>query len=853
LVDSRSLDYDAGTSVLGRGIRLALVAVLVAAEFLVPGGARLAVAAGTPAPGYAVTDFATDFQAAFCCPPLGPIGVAFDGAGQLYVTDYPAGQLFKFGPSGGSADASHLVVSGLGTGAAGLAFAKDGTLYLAEQWNHKVVRLDPTTGATTQIGQSLDSPTGLAVDPISGDLFTDAVGVVYRLSNPQNPQGTWVPYITLGVDGLTFAPDGTLYASGSGAVWKIVAGQASKIAAVNGADGIALVAPAAGQPITQLVVNANFQIIYLVDFSVTPATVTPIVTNGSRGDFVAVGPDKCLYATQTASIEKITAADGSCPFLPTGVTGPRYVALGDSYASGQGTFDYFPSTDTSSDKCHRSPAAYPELLAHGLYNVTVPPALDFGACSGAKLNNFYHSVSTEEPQLDHICTPNPYVNPHEGELAPCSDSSVQLVTLSVGGDDLGFGDVLNACVTNRSDQQRCLGQDPFVTFGGQLPEQDASCTLPFCVGDGTPEKSYFGIERIELKLRQLYMDIRGRAPHARIVVLGYPRIFPANGADDPTCNLHRIDEGWLTAKGQQVDDVIRFAVNASGVAEYVDTFTSMSGHEACQGVTLNTAWINGVACPLGCTESFHPNKLGQKAFASAVAGQLVKSPPGSCGAGCTWLSRSLSHTDTFQVQVPAGTAVASFATSWSDKDDVVMSITSPGGQVFNRISVGELNHANGDGYEYYNLPKRDPTLLDPTVTLPMVASGTWTVQLATTATNPVAVTFQMGLSAQRDPTPKAEATFDGKVITVPRGGLQQPEIFAIVRFDAKPSSDLDGKVVTYIWDFGDGTTGTGAHVEHKYSNVGKFCPLLTVTDDSGQIGYAAGKILVGKDDPGDCV
>lgn len=309
---------------LGRGIRLALGAALVAAELIVPGGAQAAHAAGIPAAGYAVTDFATGFQAAFCCPPLGPIGVAFDAAGQLFVTDYPAGQLFKFGPSGGSADASHLAVSGLGTGAAGLAFTKDGTLYLAEQWKHQVVRLNPISGATTPMGQPLDSPTGLAVDPVSGDLFTDAVGVVYRLSNPTDPQATWIPYVTAGVDGLTFAPDGTLYASGSGAVWKIVAGQAKKIADVSGADGIALVAPAAGQPITQLAVNSNFGVISLVDFSVAPATVTPIVTNGTRGDFVAVGPDKCLYATQTDSVEKITAADGSCPFLPTGVvTTPR--------------------------------------------------------------------------------------------------------------------------------------------------------------------------------------------------------------------------------------------------------------------------------------------------------------------------------------------------------------------------------------------------------------------------------------------------------------------------------------------------------------------------------------------------
>jgi lysophospholipase L1-like esterase len=593
---------------------------------------------------------------------------------------------------------------------------------------------------------------------------------------------------------------------------------------------------------------------------VQPATLADIVTGGSRGDFVGVGPDKCLYATQSDEIEKVTAADGSCPFLPTGVAKPpsRYVALGDSYSSGEGTFNYFPNTDITANKCHRSPDAYPLVLFRsGQLGGITPSELDFGACSGATIHDFYNPVwNNEPPQLDVICTPKPYVQPSAGALAPCSDTSVQLVTLSVGGNDLGFDSILTACITNRQDQQRCLGQDPYVTFGGSVPEQDASCQPPLCGGDGQ-DPTYRGIERIENQYRQLLMDIRGRAPHARIVVLGYPRIFPAAGAADDSCHLNPTDQVWLISKDLEVDNLVRFAVNASGVAEYADVFSAVDGHEACQGLNGSIPWINGLVfhptCLTGCDESFHPTPDGQKAIASFVAGQLVKSAPGPCGSGCTWLSGLAFGSTTFQVQVAAGTAVASFSTKWSGKDDVVMSITSPGGQVYSRSSGGALNHSNGDGFEYYNLPDGDPTLLPNSgVTAPSVSSGTWTVSLSTAAATPVAVTFQLGLSAQRDPTPKAEATFNEKVITTMVGPLALNP-FAIVRFDAKPSSDLDGRVVTYSWNFGDGTTGIGAHVEHKYSTVGKFCPLLTVTDDSGQIGYASGKILVASDDPGDCI
>lgn len=41
------------------------------------------------------------------------------------------------------------------------------------------------------------------------------------------------------------------------------------------------------------------------------------MTGGSRGDFSAVGPDGCLYATQTATVIKVTNADGTCSFAPT--------------------------------------------------------------------------------------------------------------------------------------------------------------------------------------------------------------------------------------------------------------------------------------------------------------------------------------------------------------------------------------------------------------------------------------------------------------------------------------------------------------------------------------------------------
>jgi len=55
----------------------------------------------------------------------------------------------------------------------------------------------------------------------------------------------------------------------------------------------------------------------------------------------------------------------------------------------------------------------------------------------------------------------------------------------------------------------------------------------------------------------------------------------------------------------------------------------------------------------------------------------------------------------------------------------------------------------------------------------------------------------------------------------------------IVTFDASPSYDLDGTIVEYFWDFGDGSTATGVKVSTAYAESGAYTVTLTVTDDDG--------------------
>ncbi|MFC8291963.1 SGNH/GDSL hydrolase family protein [Streptomyces sp. NPDC057242] len=220
-----------------------------------------------------------------------------------------------------------------------------------------------------------------------------------------------------------------------------------------------------------------------------------------------------------------------------------YVALGDSYSSGVGAGSY----DGASGDCKRSTKAYPVLWK----NVNAPSSFAFTACSGARTGDV---------------TAN--------QLGPLS-TATDLVSITIGGNDAGFADVMTTCVLQSEST---------------------------CVNRVNQAKAYVD-STLPGKLDSVYDAIRSKAPNARVVVLGYPRFYQLNG----TC-VAGLSEGERRAINGASDHLN--AAVAKRAADHGYTFASVvsafTGHEICSG----SAWLHSVNW-LNIGESYHPTAAGQ--------------------------------------------------------------------------------------------------------------------------------------------------------------------------------------------------------------------------------------------------
>lgn len=218
-----------------------------------------------------------------------------------------------------------------------------------------------------------------------------------------------------------------------------------------------------------------------------------------------------------------------------------YTALGDSYSSGVGTGNYY----SDSGSCYRSPQAYPVQVAQ-----RIGAPLTFVACSGARVPDVLNQL---------------------GSL----NGSTAFVTVSVGGNDAGFADVITRCA---------------------LP-WPWTCTTEINNANNYIRNTLPGA------LNNLHNQIRTRAPSARVVVAGYPRLF--NGEE---CNAGARISPAEQASLNQTADLLATTIAGRAAAHgfgFVDVRGAFTGHAVCDDVE----WINGLSNPV--LESYHPNARGQ--------------------------------------------------------------------------------------------------------------------------------------------------------------------------------------------------------------------------------------------------
>ncbi|MDQ6949268.1 MAG: SGNH/GDSL hydrolase family protein [Actinomycetota bacterium] len=361
------------------------------------------------------------------------------------------------------------------------------------------------------------------------------------------------------------------------------------------------------------------------------------------------------------------ALDAASLTARRGHLGDRYVALGDSYASGEGASSFDFSTNIPGvNMCHRATNGWVQKVAKAA-NLGAP---DFAACSGALIDDLYAPSLIngndapvagnvrEKAQLDHLNT-----------VGPGASTPPKLVTLSLGGNNIGFPDVLADCIVGppgTPGKPDCAGRDAR-RKGHGTTVQDA---IGWLTGTGRPAGCHDlpGIAQLTGRpeqicgsappLHQVYEDILSRmAPGGKLLVLGYPQLFTQTphsqlfGGPSVACRVATVnlpgtlhldvssgDVVWLNRNALKLDSTINSEVNLasywattkkiSATVQYVSVDSSFKDHRLCD----QAPWINPLILHFpdptifGKPEvdhlSFHPNDSGQVAQGVVMVAKL---------------------------------------------------------------------------------------------------------------------------------------------------------------------------------------------------------------------------------------
>lgn len=299
-----------------------------------------------------------------------------------------------------------------------------------------------------------------------------------------------------------------------------------------------------------------------------------------------------------------------------------YLGLGDSYTSGEGAFDYLAGTDTDDNLCHLSVNSYPLLVARDLFGSAGGHSV---ACSGAVINDIgstsgsYHGQARGAASLQKLLQAHPdTLEAIESGFQPGMVAQhrfvkrwqPEVVTVSIGGNDIGFGNILQKCVAPGTCYDSYEDRLELINL----------------------------IDRTVPRWTALFNQLKSEAPDAQLYAIGYPQVALSSGTCGLNVRLNRTELELAEGVIDRLDADIRTAAETAGVS-YIDISSALYGHRLCEAAGYDVA-MNGLtagkdAGVLGIGvvghESYHPNALGHELVEQVV----LKSLRGQSSDGTT--------------------------------------------------------------------------------------------------------------------------------------------------------------------------------------------------------------------------
>jgi lysophospholipase L1-like esterase len=294
--------------------------------------------------------------------------------------------------------------------------------------------------------------------------------------------------------------------------------------------------------------------------------------------------------------------------------GLAYVALGDSYAAGHGLV---PTTGKPVRACDQSAANYPHRVAS-----TLGLHLTDASCSGA--------VSA-----DLVSTPQKLGRETAPPQSTALSAKTRVVTITIGGNDLGFVDAAQSCLALSPD-------GPILTTG------KPTCQASF-VKNGVDTLRAKAEGQVHTALARAFASVKAKAPNAKVFVVGYPALFP-DTAHTPkegcftgsasgvlmnfvlagTYPYTNTDVAYLHSVQADLDLATRTAALAAGF-DYISTLAGSEAHTPCAGASV--PYVNAIT--LQSKEfsftvkdgALHPNARGQAYLAASVIPEIVNAFP----------------------------------------------------------------------------------------------------------------------------------------------------------------------------------------------------------------------------------